>query len=35
MIQLFPSVTIEGVFVDVDVIQQDYKNRVPAWVRGA
>jgi hypothetical protein len=34
MIQLFPSVTVAGVFVDVDVVQQDYRNRTPAWVRG-
>lgn len=35
MIQLFDSQTREGVFVDVDVVQKDYKGRVPSWVVAA
>jgi Domain of unknown function (DUF1906) len=31
MIQLFPSITWAGVLVDVDAIQQDYRNRLPSW----
>jgi hypothetical protein len=34
MIQLYPETTIAGVLVDVDVIQQDYKGRVPSWYQG-
>jgi hypothetical protein len=32
MIQLFPSVTIAGVSVDVNVVQQDYQGGVPKWL---
>lgn len=31
MYQLYPSITVGGVLVDVDVIQKDYKNRLPMW----
>lgn len=29
--QLFPSVTVAGVFVDVNFIQEDYRGRLPTW----
>jgi hypothetical protein len=32
MIQLYREVTIAGVAVDVDVIQHDYKLRLPSWL---
>lgn len=31
MVQLYPSTTIGGTFVDVDVVQSDYRGRLPAW----
>ena len=31
MLQLWPSVMWAGVWVDVDVVQQDYLGRVPTW----
>lgn len=31
MIQTFPSVTWADVLVDVDIIQQDYRHRLPSW----
>lgn len=34
MYQLYPSVVVASVLVDVDVIQQDYRGRVPTWTRG-
>jgi len=35
MIQLYPSVSVAGVWVDVDVVQKDYRGRLPAWVVAA
>lgn len=35
MTQMFPSVTWGGVLVDANIIGQDYKARVPAWVVGS
>lgn len=32
MYQLHPSVSRAGVWVDVDVVQEDYQGRVPNWV---
>lgn len=34
MIQLYPSVHVAGLFADGDVIQRDYRGRVPSWVVG-
>jgi hypothetical protein len=34
MTQMFPSVTRGGVLVDCNMVGQDYKGRVPAWVVG-
>ncbi len=34
MTQMFPSVQRGGVLVDCNIIGQDYKGRVPAWVVG-
>lgn len=34
MTQMFPSVVRGGVLVDCNMIGQDYKGRVPAWVTG-
>jgi hypothetical protein len=33
MHQMHPSVHWAGVFVDVNIIGQDYKSRLPTWVR--
>lgn len=36
MYQLFPEITVGGqggVFVDFDVIQQDFRGRLPVWLR--
>jgi hypothetical protein len=33
-IQLYPSVTVGGVLIDYNVIQKDYKGRLPVAVRG-
>jgi len=35
MWQMWPSVTWEGVNVDVNIIGEDYKTRLPAWVVSA
>jgi hypothetical protein len=36
VVQLFPpNQTVAGVKVDIDVIQQDYKGRLPLWVEAA
>lgn len=35
MIQLYKSKVIAGVNVDVDVIQYDYKDRLPSWTTAA
>lgn len=35
MIQLYPSVTVAGVYVDISVVQQDYHRRVPIWTQAA
>lgn len=32
MIQTFPSVMWAGINVDVDIMQEDYRNRLPSWV---
>lgn len=32
MYQLYPSVTWGGVWSDVDVVQQDFRGRLPTWV---
>ncbi len=32
MAQLWPSIMLGGVWVDVDYIQQDYRGRLPTWV---
>jgi hypothetical protein len=32
MIQLYPETSIAGVKVDIDVIQRDYKGRLPNWL---
>lgn len=32
MTQMYPSITVGGVLVDANIIGQDYKGRVPAWV---
>lgn len=31
MYQLFPSVTWGGIWSDVDVVQQDFRGRLPTW----
>ena len=31
MYQLFPSLSLAGVWVDIDVVQEDYKHRLPFW----
>jgi hypothetical protein len=31
MYQLFPSVTWGGIFSDIDVVQQDFRGRLPTW----
>jgi hypothetical protein len=31
MIQLYNSIVAGGVLVDVDVVQKDYRNRLPMW----
>jgi len=33
MLQLFPSTTVVGVNVDINVIQGDYMNGLPRWAR--
>jgi hypothetical protein len=33
MIQLYPTIVVAGVSVDIDVIQQDYRQRTPMWTR--
>lgn len=33
MLQMYPSTHWAGVWVDVNIVQQDYKGRVPVWVR--
>jgi hypothetical protein len=33
MTQMYPSVHWAGVFVDVNIIGQDYKTRLPSWAR--
>jgi hypothetical protein len=35
MHQLYPSVMRGGVWSDINFIQQDYRGRVPAWVRAS
>lgn len=35
MIQAYPEIIWAGVRVDIDIIQQDYRNRLPSWVTGA
>lgn len=32
MIQLFDTITVEGVAIDVDVIQKDYEGGLPVWL---
>ncbi len=32
--QMYPSIHWSGVFVDVNIVGQDYKGRLPTWVRG-
>ncbi len=34
MTQAYPSVTWGGVLVDVNMVSQDYRARVPSWVTG-
>ena len=31
MYQLYPSVTWGGIFSDIDVVQKDFKGRLPSW----
>jgi len=33
--QLFPSVTWGGVWVDVNFVQEDWRGRLPSWVKAA
>jgi hypothetical protein len=33
MYQLYPSITVASVLVDVDYIQQDYRGRLPTWTK--
>ncbi len=35
MYQLYPSINVAGTLVDVDVIQKDYRGRLPSWCAGA
>ncbi len=35
MYQLYPTVRRCGIDVDIDVVQQDYRGRVPTWVTGS
>lgn len=32
MTQMYPSITVGGVLVDANIVGQDYRGRVPAWV---
>jgi hypothetical protein len=34
MTQMWPSITVEGVLIDANMIGQDYRTRAPAWVVG-
>lgn len=34
MIQLFPTVTLGETSVDIDVVQKDYRGRLPMWCSG-
>jgi hypothetical protein len=33
MVQLYPSISWAGIWVDLNFIQEDYENRLPTWVR--